>query len=382
MAQFSRKSEWTFDTSASAGAGVGDGPFGASAETGYVQLSSPQKAGWKFYYVSVSAGAGLAAGVSIGSLSAGGSLAPSSLPSEGDVFIADGVAGELQSSDFEGFCTAMQVSVGVGVAKSLTVLVMGIPYSVIPQEMFRTSPVGLFLSWLSDHAPAQPVGTIKGIPVSLLFEGIRASVNTYAKAAVVMSGVSVGQFGGGISSGIGYVSGRAIPTPSKIVQMISPKKMDVTITDNTVTIVMNAYYVFDYGSSEIAARADRLLARIEGNMIARMPDRTVVECYDYTDDPNNRRDISERRAKSIGSRLEHKIYRAFGFVTTIGFGDTTPRGPGTIYGRDLDNNPILLSSIVVRLEYTSDRDVYGPRGPQGSPWNHLAFEFQNTDWFK
>ena len=174
-----RTSAWTYDTAATAGAGVA---FVAAAG-GHVFLKNPAGQSESFWYGGVGVGASLfriprIPDLKIKSRSIAGGMATQDMPSFGKVYMTPAFAGsELKRSDFQGATVFVDGGGGLIVGWSGTALLVGIDATMLALGL--SSPA---LSIFASNAIAA------------------------APAVILMTGMNIGaQAGAGIAGLIGYL---------------------------------------------------------------------------------------------------------------------------------------------------------------------------------
>jgi outer membrane protein OmpA-like peptidoglycan-associated protein len=298
---------WDWVTSASASGGV----LVATASGGYIVLSDPTGAHYKFNYGTVGGAIGKAPGPVSFSFSTANNFSTGNLYCTG---ISRGR--KLVDSDIEGFCLSIDASGGGGGnVYSGSMMLLGIPYELLNNQIDNTvrsaalGPLGVLLfdkvvDWLAQDKMAA-----------------KQFFQSQARAVLLMGGQGYGWLGVGVGASMGYMSLSTIVPNLGNIGGSSEGPGGVSASSK---IVLPGDVLFDFDKSVLKPEAMSYILRLIGGRPAK-PKAVVI--YGHTDsvgDYGYNLGLSGRRASAVAAFLIAVGFAAPGAITTMPMGATQP----------------------------------------------------------
>ena len=301
MMHFTKKSKWIFDTSNSAGVGLGL----ASVAVGSFTLSHPPT-GRQSKFIYESAGAGASEGLKL-PRGASASFSSQEFKSSGEIWLTPGFTGtDLTADDITGFATIVELSTPVG---SRSAVFFGVDIQYLAPEgvkvAFSMSPVGLFLN--------EAVG-IDWPDV----------MQTKANGVLLIAGAGIGTCFGATQS-TGHV--RLGTTTYVPVEMPSPPKeypdIPVRVIGKETIVELGGDVLFCFDEDILRPAAQRVLNEVGKRIKTVGP--SIINVWGYTDSTGTdayNYNLSMRRATRVAKWFVTNGYIADSKIKPSGFGKT------------------------------------------------------------
>lgn len=324
MYKLKEKSKWTVDGSVSTALSF----LFATGGSGTINLKDPQGRRVDFPYRYI--GAGKSAGLDkipggkgdkmLKNTGKASFTMPVNMPNGGEIWILESFNGsELKDEDISGACVIVDISFGAVVASgSLSGILLGIPYSKIPQELTLWGLTPTLQPHLIDIL-AKKYDFLKGA----------------AKAVLWMGGINLGfNMTVGASASVGYIGQARIIDVGEI-KLVSPPVDPIPVkhsnTAKDITIVLPGDILFDWDDDVIKPTAHQKLFEIK-KTIQSHPNRPIF-ITGHTDKtekkPGYNQGLSERRAISLkywllgaGVDISKVITRGSGARDPVGNNET------------------------------------------------------------
>jgi outer membrane protein OmpA-like peptidoglycan-associated protein len=319
MLNFRSASEWEFDTSSSAGAGLGP----ISVGVGSLQFIPPNGGLAIYSYRSLNAGISLGAALP-DDMSV--SFADKRLPSKGRIWMTPGFNGtELAANDLTGFCTIQEVSSALG---SGQVMFLGISGSDLFPEAAR------------DLFSLSVVGTIGDLILEKEDLDWPDIMKSKANAGLMLGGFGIGTNLFGVTGGLGYVN-LAGMKPARIVNEPAPPRdyypvIRYTEKGRESVVEISGDILFDFDKDVLKPSAQQTLVKVAERMKTLKP--LFVNVWGFADSVGNDKynmGLSYRRATRVRDWIVSKAGIAGGQVLATPFGANNPAAPNsTQAGRD------------------------------------------------
>jgi outer membrane protein OmpA-like peptidoglycan-associated protein len=326
VSRISRKSRWTFNTSASGGLSI----LFVSGAGGKIFLTSPSGADVAFNYASAGVGE-----------SVGFKLSPSTsqkeMPSAGQIWLLDTFSGpDLSVGDIEGYTLITEVSFVAFGGGSGAVMLIGIPSDTeLKIEGLKRGVVGTILDLATGDDGLQRDSGLASLGVvgQLLALGFKDKIRDIldtggAKAILFMGGMSAGGVAAGISQSVGYMwRAGAQPEAGNVDITLSPEEISIksSASANDSAIFIPGDALFDFDKYNIKLSAEPILKKA-GKIIRTHP-RSWIVVNGHTDstgpDDYNLK-LSKQRADSVAHWLTSHGYTSGHGIQSSGYGKTRP----------------------------------------------------------